>query len=152
MLSTDFWKQKVVFWQYQQSFSFYTSSKLSRRKFEFSPKVKVMGSNPDYLLKSFLLYLKIFKDNFILEHQSGYWVSTWGYRLVLFLAKIEHTQRKLFKDYFSMTKIWIYYKIAFKYKFRPTTFTFNILFDDFNCQRFYFLKVCPNFVYSALFT
>ena len=38
-------------------FHLYTSSKLSRQKFEFSLKVKVMGSNPGYLLKSFLLYL-----------------------------------------------------------------------------------------------
>ena len=37
-------------------FCLYTSSKLSRPKFEFSLKVKVMGSNPGYLLKSFLLY------------------------------------------------------------------------------------------------
>ena len=33
---------------------FITSSKLSRQKFEFILKVKVMGSNPGYLLKSFL--------------------------------------------------------------------------------------------------
>ena len=32
-----------------------TSSKLSRQLFEFSLKVKVMGLNPGYLLKSFLL-------------------------------------------------------------------------------------------------
>ena len=32
-----------------------TSSKLSRQLFEFSLKVKVMRSNPGYLLKSFLL-------------------------------------------------------------------------------------------------
>jgi hypothetical protein len=40
-------------------FCVYTSSKLSRWKFEFSLKVKVMGLNPGYLLKSFLLYLKL---------------------------------------------------------------------------------------------
>ena len=34
-----------------------TSSKLPRQHFEFSLKVKVIGSNPGYLLKSFLLYL-----------------------------------------------------------------------------------------------
>ena len=34
----------------------YTSSKLSRPSFEFSLKVKVMGLNPGYLSKSFLLY------------------------------------------------------------------------------------------------
>ena len=33
------------------------SSKLSHQLFEFSLKVKVMGLNPGYLLKSFLLYL-----------------------------------------------------------------------------------------------
>jgi hypothetical protein len=32
-----------------------TSSTLSRQQFEFSMKVKVMGSNPGYLLKYFLL-------------------------------------------------------------------------------------------------
>ena len=32
-------------------------SKLSRSQFEFSLKSKVMGSNPSYLLKYFLLYL-----------------------------------------------------------------------------------------------
>ena len=36
-------------------FCLYISSKLYRPKFEFSLKVKVMGSNPGYLLKSFLL-------------------------------------------------------------------------------------------------
>ena len=35
-----------------------TSSKLSRQ-FEFSLNVKVMGANPAYLLKSFLLYTQI---------------------------------------------------------------------------------------------
>ena len=37
-------------------FCLYTSRKLSRPKSEFSLKVKVMGSNADYLLKYFLLY------------------------------------------------------------------------------------------------
>ena len=37
-------------------FCLYTSSKFSRPKFEFSLNVKVMGSNPGYLLKYFLLY------------------------------------------------------------------------------------------------
>ena len=37
----------------------YTSRKFSHPHFEFSPKVKVMGSNPGYLLKSFLLYKKV---------------------------------------------------------------------------------------------
>ena len=40
-------------------FSLITSSNLSHQSFEFSPKVKVMKSNPGYLLKSFLLYLTI---------------------------------------------------------------------------------------------
>ena len=41
-------------------FCLYTSSKLSSTQFEFSLKVKVMGSNPGYLLKYFLLYAKIY--------------------------------------------------------------------------------------------
>ena len=47
-----------VCWQPPAMFSLYTSSKLSRPEFEFSlkGKLKVMGSNPGYLLKSFLLY------------------------------------------------------------------------------------------------
>ena len=47
------------------------SSKLSRQKFEISLNEKMMGSNPGYLLKSFLLYkgpivpwTKIFSNNF----------------------------------------------------------------------------------------
>jgi len=39
-------------------FCLYTSNKLSRPYFEYSLKVKVVGSNPGYLLKSFLLYNK----------------------------------------------------------------------------------------------
>ena len=37
-------------------FCLYTSSKLSCPEFEFSLKVKVIGLNTGYLLKSFLLY------------------------------------------------------------------------------------------------
>ena len=37
-------------------FCLITSSKLCSPEFEFSLKVKVMGLNPGYLLKSFLLY------------------------------------------------------------------------------------------------
>ena len=36
-------------WQCPAMFCLYTSSKLSRPEFEFSLKVKVMGSNPGYL-------------------------------------------------------------------------------------------------------
>ena len=39
-------------------FCLYTPSKLSCPSVEFSLKMKVMGSNPDYLLKSFLLYIE----------------------------------------------------------------------------------------------
>ena len=53
-LSTNFGRQKVC-WHHPAMFCLITSSKLS--KFEFSLKVKVIGSNPSYLLKSFLLYL-----------------------------------------------------------------------------------------------
>ena len=40
---------------YPAMFCLITSSKLFRQYFELSPKVKVMRSNPDYLLKYFLL-------------------------------------------------------------------------------------------------
>ena len=43
-----------VCWQRSAMFCFYTSCKLSRPWFGFS--LKVMGSNPGYLLKSFQLY------------------------------------------------------------------------------------------------
>ena len=48
--------QKKVCWHHPAMFCFYFSSKLSHPWFEFS--LKVMGSNPGYLLKSFLLYEK----------------------------------------------------------------------------------------------
>ena len=49
-----FWKQKV-YWHHLAMFCLITSSKLSRQYFEFS--LKVMGLNPGYLLKSFLLFM-----------------------------------------------------------------------------------------------
>ena len=54
-LSTNFWIQKGC-WPHPAMFCLITSSKLSCQLFEFSLKVKVMGSNAGYLLKSFLLY------------------------------------------------------------------------------------------------
>ena len=49
---------KKVCWHHPAMFCLNTSSKLSCQKFEFSLKAKVMGLNPGYLLKSFvLLYL-----------------------------------------------------------------------------------------------
>ena len=56
-LSTNFCKQKVC-WHHPTMFCPITSSKLSRKLFEFSLKVKVTGSNPGYLLKSFRFYRK----------------------------------------------------------------------------------------------
>ena len=53
-----------------------------------------------------------------------------------------------FQRQFSTTRIiWIFVKLIFiqKYKFRWTTY-----FDDSNFQTFYFLKLCPIFVNSAL--
>ena len=47
---------KAISWHHQAMFHLITSSKLSRQWFEFQLKVKVMGLNPSYLLKSFLLY------------------------------------------------------------------------------------------------
>ena len=37
-------------------FCLYITSKISHPEFEFSQKMKVMGLNPGYLLKSFVLY------------------------------------------------------------------------------------------------
>ena len=59
-LSTNILFSKVC-WQHPAMFCLYTSSKLSRPSFEFSMKVKVMGSNLGYLFKSSLLYWFIFK-------------------------------------------------------------------------------------------
>ena len=52
-----------VCWHHLPMFCLNTSSKHSPQLFEFSLKVKVMGSNPDYLLKSFLLYIKLHKTS-----------------------------------------------------------------------------------------
>ena len=54
VMSTNFLFSKV-FWQCPAMFCLYTSSNFSRPWFEFSLKVKVMGLNPGYHLKSFLL-------------------------------------------------------------------------------------------------
>ena len=58
VISTHFWKQKVI-----------------QQCFEFLLKVKVMGSNQGYLLKSFLLY---FESYFRLEKKRGRrWTNFW---------------------------------------------------------------------------
>ena len=49
-------KQKFC-WRNPAIFYHITSDKVSCQWFEFSRKVKVVGSNPGYLLKSFLLYI-----------------------------------------------------------------------------------------------
>ena len=67
-MSTNFLFSKVC-WQCPAKFCYYTSSKLSRRWFEFSLKVKVMVLNPGYLLKYFLLYLVL------LMWQYWYWIQ-----------------------------------------------------------------------------
>ena len=54
-MSTNFLFSKVC-WQRLAMFCLYTSSQLSRLQFEFSMKLKVMGLNVGYLLKSSLLY------------------------------------------------------------------------------------------------
>ena len=48
---------KNVCWHHPAMFCLITSNKLSRLWFKFSLKEKVMGSNPGYLLKYFLLYI-----------------------------------------------------------------------------------------------
>ena len=53
-MSTNFLFSKVC-WHCPAMFCLYTSSKLFQPSFELSLKVKVMGSNPGYLLKYFLL-------------------------------------------------------------------------------------------------
>ena len=55
-LKTNFWKRKICS-HHPAMFCLIISSKLSRQWFKFSLNVivKVMGSNPGYLLKSFLL-------------------------------------------------------------------------------------------------
>ena len=59
------WNSVITYWwQAEKMFCLYTSSKLSRPQFEFSLKVKVMGSNPGNLLKTFLLYSRKYRfDN-----------------------------------------------------------------------------------------
>ena len=52
-------------------FCLHTSSHVSRPKFEFALKVKVMGSNPGYLLKSFLLYF-FYQDYEDSDRMNGY--------------------------------------------------------------------------------
>ena len=55
VLSTNFLLLKVC-WQGPAMFCLYTSNKLSRQLFEFSLKVKVMRSNPGYLLILYFFY------------------------------------------------------------------------------------------------
>ena len=73
-------------------FCLITSSKLSYQQFEFS--LKVMGSNPGYLLKSFLLYLhqnKTFKFkvqvHFFLE--LFFHLSCIFYRLKIYILNVQ---------------------------------------------------------------
>ena len=46
---------------------------LSRPSFEFSTKVRVMGLNPDYLLKSFLLYAKTYLISSVCKPYDTSW-------------------------------------------------------------------------------
>ena len=77
-LSTNFWKQKNC-WHHPAMFCLITSSKLSRQQFEFSLKVKVMGSNPGYLLKYFLLYIQ-------------YWYSTTEVMLLCTMLSVQNSR------------------------------------------------------------
>ena len=61
--------KSLLTWHHPAMFCLITSSKHSRQKFEFSLKVKVMGSNPSYyLLKSFPLYVLWFTVKFLLKN------------------------------------------------------------------------------------
>ena len=68
-LSKNLWKQKVC-WCLPAMFCLVISSKLFRRSFEFSLKVKVMGSNPGYIFLN-LFYFKI-------GFQSKFWMRQYG--------------------------------------------------------------------------
>ena len=88
-------------------FCLYTSSKLSRSYFEFSLKVKAMGLNGDYLLKSFLLHNSLEQTRYVFYKEMAYPRHTW----------LEPQQDIPFRDYkdvishlistieFKMTKV-----------------------------------------------
>ena len=71
-------------------FCLYTSSKLFHPQFEFSLKIKVMGSNPGYLLEYFLLYRYFFSFENIFEiftskHDESFFATN---QIVYFISKI----------------------------------------------------------------
>ena len=61
-------------------FCLITSSKLSRQYFEFSLKVKVIGLNPGYLLKFFLLYKLSQKSTDLMDPPIAYCFTFCEYR------------------------------------------------------------------------
>ena len=95
-----------VYWQRPAIFCLYTSSKLSRPSFEFSLKLKKMGSNQGYLLKSFLLNIN--KQNWAtpLSLSSKKWqflfslyamLSTKMWHIGFFLPTLPLAKRNHFK-------------------------------------------------------
>ena len=77
VMSTNFLFSKVC-WQRPAMFCLCTSIKLSHPLFEFSLKVKVMRSDPGYLLKSFLRY------NSSINWSSEHTVINWNLSTVRF--------------------------------------------------------------------
>ena len=65
-------KQKIC-WHHLAMFCLITSSKLSCQKFEFSLKMKVMGSNPGYLLKIFSTLPTSWKVNSPAHNLNFHW-------------------------------------------------------------------------------
>ena len=86
-MSTNFWKQKIC-WHHPAMFCLITWSKHSRQKFAFS--LKVMGSIPSYLLKSFLLY-----------HNGAKIILNWIFLLRKFICYLITSLSPLWVCFFS---------------------------------------------------
>ena len=85
-------ENKKVCWHYLAMFCLVTSSKLSRQWFEFT--LNVMGSNPGYLLKSFLLYLGKFQSyKIIFKEISSLFTSC--FPSILFLIFFKKIKKSL---------------------------------------------------------
>ena len=98
-MSTNFLFSKVCC-QRPAMFCLYTlKSKLSRPWFEFSLKVKVLGLNPGYLLKSVLLYL--YSCQIIPDDNKRYF-------------KMRHVDKKW--SAYLFRRIWYYVYRVFRYQ------------------------------------
>ena len=120
-MSTNFLFSKVC-WQRPAMFCLYTSSKLSRPWFEFSLKVKVMGSNPGYLLKSFLLYRWIF---LFIWSFGTFFAKMAAKKIFCFCVKQQRVMVNLIKDRAStiheknvsiLAKSWVWTSLSLKFQ------------------------------------